>query len=110
MSFALLLFVAGALILPTSSDHERQSLFEYFDQDGRWALLAMSAYCALSMWVNWFLFKSSPISTIGALVVALGSVSLAAILSRNRRTLGALAVVFLVMTLSAYFVLAPAEY
>ena len=107
---ALLLFIAGALILPTSAEQERANLFEYFDQDGRWALLAITGECALSMWGNWFLFKASPFSTTGAIVVALGLISLAAFLSSSRRVLGALAIAMLVMTLWAYLILAPAEY
>ena len=104
------MFIAGALILPASADNERENLFEYFDQDGRWALLAIAAYAALSMWANWFLFATSPLSGIGAFVIAFGLVALAAFFSSDRRILGALTVLFLIMSVVGYVVLAPSEY
>ena len=78
---AILLFVAGALILPTSRNDERGGLIEYFEQDGRWALLALSAYSGLAMWVNWYLFETSPFSTAGIIGLIAGAIPLAAFLA-----------------------------
>ncbi len=107
---AILLFVAGALILPVSANEERESLFEYFERDGRWALLAIACYAALSIWVNWYLFQVSPISKIAAIVWIFGLTALAAFLTKNRRILQTLTVGFLPITLWAYLALAPAAY
>jgi len=103
-------FVAGALILPASADQEREGLFEYFEQDGRWALLALAAYAALSMWVNWFLFATTPISTTGAWVVTFGGLALAAFMSSNQRILGVLTAGHLLIAIYAYFAFAPMQY
>ena len=110
LSAAVLLFIAGALILPASANQERESLFEYFDQDGRWALLAIAAYAVLSMWANWFLFQMSPISKLGAIVWIYGLTAVAAFLATNRRILQILTVGFLLIAMWAYLALAPAAY
>ena len=107
---AILLFIAGALILPTSDDGERDDLLEYFEQDGRWALLAIAAYAALSMWVNWFLFDESPVSSVGMIVVVVGLTSLAAFMVRNRHIRGVLTAGFLIVAVWGFRVLAPAGY
>lgn len=94
----------------THSDQEQQNLYIYFDQDGRWALAALVAYSALSMWSNWFLFATSPMSWAGVWVFIFGGLALAAFMSSNRRILGVLTIGHLFMTIYAYFELAPLEY
>ena len=110
MAHALLLFVAGALVLPISDKLERTSLIDYFEDDGRWALFAIAAYAALSFWTNWVLFGTHPFSPIGLIVAIMLALSLGAFFCWNRRVNGALAVVFLVFSLYAYVMLAPAQY
>jgi hypothetical protein len=110
LSLAVLLFIAGALILPASANEERKTLFEYFEQDGRWALLALAAYAALAMWANWFLFQTSPISQFGAIVWIYGLTALAAFLVTNRRILQILTIGFLIIAMWAYLFFAPAAY
>jgi hypothetical protein len=110
LSLAVLLFIAGALILPASTNQERATLIEYFEQDGRWALLAVTAYAALSMWANWFLFQTSPISDVGAIVSIYGLTALAAFLVTNRRILPILTIGFFLIAVWTYLFLAPAAY
>ena len=110
LSLAVLLFIAGALILPTSADQERESLFEYFDQNGRWALPALTAYMALAIWANWFLFGTSLLSGMQALIVVIGGLALVAFMSSNQRILGVSTVGNLFCSIYAYFALAPTEY
>ena len=107
---ALLLFVAGALVLPASDDHAKDDLHEYFQEDGRWALLAISAYAGLSLWANWYRFFVSPMTWVGAMVIVVGIVPIAAFVASDRRVQGALTVAFLGLSVWAYLVLAPAEY
>lgn len=110
MAHALLLFVAGALVLPASGPEDRANLFDYFDSDGRWALLALSIYAALSFWTNWVLFNTSPFSSTGLVVSIFLLLSLTAFFTSNRRALGALGVAYLAFALYAYVALAPAQY
>ena len=110
MLHALLLFVAGALILPSSQAQERSELMEYFGHDGRWALLALTAYAALSFWTNWALFGTSPISQVGSIVALFAVLSFLGFFVRNKRYLGVVTIVCLAHSLFAYVALAPAEY
>ncbi len=110
LSSAVLLFIAGALILPASADQERTTLFEYFEQDGRWALIAIAAYAALSIWANWLLFKTSPISKVGAIIWIIGLTALAAFLVTNRRVLQMLTIGFFLIAIWTYLFFAPAAY
>jgi hypothetical protein len=110
LSAAILLFISGALILPALGDQQQESLFDNFHKDGRWALLALTAYSALSIWANWFLFETSPLSATGALVVVYGGLALASFMSSNQRVLGILTVGHLIAAIYAYFALAPATY
>jgi hypothetical protein len=110
LSAAILLFIAGALVLPASADQERENLFDYFEQDGRWALLALMAYSVLSIWLNWFLFSTPLISVSSAWIVAFVGLELGAFLSSDRRILGSLTVAYLLLTTYAYFAFAPAQY
>ena len=110
VALALLLFVAGALVLPASDDHAKDDLMEYFHEDGRWALLAMTAYAALSLWANWYLFGVSPMTWVGLMVIAFGLVSFTAFAASNRRVLSAFTVAFLALSVWAYLVLAPGAY
>ena len=110
LSLAMLLFVAGALILPTSANDEQDALIDYFDDDGRWALLALTAYSALALWANWYLFAAPPLSATGLFVIAFSLISLTAFLTSDRRILGVLTVTYLLMAIGSYFALAPSEY
>ena len=98
MLLALLLFVAGALVLPTSAEHGGESLLDNFDRNGRWALLFLFGYSMMGLWANWYLFGVSPISYFGGLVVLLGLFPLTYLLVRNRRVQGAITIVYLVIT------------
>ena len=110
MGHTLLLFVAGALVLPAQeySDHDR--LLDYFDEDGRWSILALAAYAALSFWTNWFLFGTSPLSPVGAIVGLILVLALVGFFARPRWLQGAMAIAFLATAVLAYVALTPAQY
>lgn len=67
----LLLFVAGALVLPLHEMSARDTLLSTFERDGRWALLALSAYHAVGLFTDWLLWQQSPFSLLGASILAL---------------------------------------
>jgi hypothetical protein len=52
LSLVLLLFVAGALIIPKPSDESDWNAWERFIENGRWSLLALSVYCLLAFIAN----------------------------------------------------------
>ena len=68
---ALLLFVAGALVLPSTELEEPTTLQEAFERDGRWALLFLATYFGASVWANWYFWGTSVFSLAGGLVVTL---------------------------------------
>lgn len=54
---AVMLFLAGGLVLPVSEDRYPTDLSEYFEKDGRWGVLIYSAYWLLgvsgvSIWIH----------------------------------------------------------
>ena len=110
MSHTLLLFVAGALVLPASEQRDHDSLLDYFEEDGRWAILALGAYSGLSFWTNWSLFGMSPLSSVGALVAAFLALAIAGFFVTSRRLQGIVAIAYFVMAVFAYVAMAPAQY
>jgi hypothetical protein len=53
---ALLLFAAGALVLPTPGGDYPKDLKQYFDQDGRWGVAVVGSFQMLSIIANTALF------------------------------------------------------
>ena len=106
----LLLFVAGALVLPVQVQSRHDRLIDYFDEDGRWSILALAAYAALSFWTNWSLFGTSPLSRIGVIVSSILVLALVGFFARARWLQGAVAIAFLVTAGVAYVALTPAQY
>ena len=104
------MFVAGALGLPTSGAEEKDSLVAIFDQDGRWALLCMSCYAAISLWANWYLFGLSPIGLFGATAVIFVLLPLAYQLIKNRKDQGAVTSIHLALSLWGATASSPASY
>lgn len=107
---ALMLFVAGALVLPASYEHGADSLLGYFDQTGRWALLFLIGGALTALWANWYLFASSPISTVGALMVSASLLALAYLATRNRLVQGTVTIGYLTLTIITAIEASPAAY
>ncbi|MBL8582475.1 MAG: hypothetical protein JNL61_09640 [Rhizobiaceae bacterium] len=55
--FTGLLFVCGALLLPPAEMPERENLRTFFETEGKWALLFLALFFALSLVVNVFYFR-----------------------------------------------------
>jgi len=54
----LMLFLTAALLLPSRCEDEAQGLRVYFEQDGRFALISLTAFLLFGLVVNVFGFKS----------------------------------------------------
>jgi hypothetical protein len=53
---AILLFIAGGLILPNNARQMGVSLLEYFQNDGRWGLLAYTIFWFFAFFINLSVF------------------------------------------------------
>lgn len=92
---ALSLFVAAALLLPSRIEDEKSGLRTYFEEDGRYALLALSAYLALGLLVNVMFFQASPIALWGGLDVLMIVLPLCAFKARSRTAYSALTLLYI---------------
>ena len=95
---ALSLFVSAALMLPSRSEDEQHGLRIYFEQDGRYALLSLSAYLFLGMIVNIVLFKASPLALWGALDVVMIVLPVCAFLAKSRKAYSLITLIYVPIT------------
>lgn len=91
----LMLFLSTALLLPSRGEDERDGLRSYFEDDGRFGLLAFAAFLALGFVVNVF-FLNSPIASEWAysdVVMIIGPI--ATFVAKSRRVYAALTLLYL---------------
>lgn len=110
LGLAILLFVAGTLVLPMSEPKEGDTLLTVFDRDGRWALICLSGYAALGLWVNWYLFEVSPFDYLGALMGMMLITPLVFLTMRNQRAKNVVTVVYIVLGIWVVLEASPASY
>lgn len=95
MTLPLLLFVAAALIIPKDGLGPGESMRTPFERDGRWALVAVSAYNMLAMFVDWYFWGALPVSLTGAAGVVLVVLPCLGILAaRSRRVEAGIVLVY----------------
>lgn len=99
VTLTLTLFAASALLLPSRPDDEEGGLRIYFDNDGRYGVLALAGFSSLALLVNVFFFESSPLSAWGALDVPMIGIPLAAFLTRSRRAQSWLVLAYMPLSL-----------
>lgn len=111
LAMALLLFVAGALILPSSDQESGERLRGSFQRDGRWSLIFLAAYFASALATNWFLFNTPPLTQIGAYCVLLTIMPLLFLWFGNRSVRKAIVLIDIPLSIwVAAFVMSPANY
>jgi len=81
----LTLFVSAALLLPSRPEDEQQGILAYFEDDGRYALLAVSAFLVCGWLANIFLFHQSPLRAWGLLDIPLIVLPVVAFSIRSRK-------------------------
>lgn len=59
----MMLFLSAALLLPSRSEDEQISLRKYYETDGRYALLTLSAYLTLGFIAN-VIFFNEPMTSV----------------------------------------------
>lgn len=84
VSLPALLFVASALLLPLETVHTGASLRAYFEEEGRWALIAVSLYFLAAYAANLFFWHASALQPIEWLNLAQGIMPLALLATRRR--------------------------
>ena len=107
---ALLLFVAGALIVPKTSDDQGSDAWEQFLQDGRWALLALALFFFLAFFSNPLLFNVSLWLPGNVLEFFMGLFLVLMQFSTDRKIWSVSTAVYAVLSLVAAVLLSPVEY
>lgn len=111
VSLPLLLYVAAALVLPPEIRHDQRSdLREEFGRDGRWALLALSAYNAVAVVMDRVLWDLRLVSWDAALLLVLVILPLACLLAGRRRIQIVITVLYGAAIIAAVLRLSPPAY
>jgi len=110
VALALILFVSGALILPSGNQDIGQRASEAFKRDGRWALVLLSAHFGASLGANRLLFGTPVFSIVSALVASLMVVPLLFLMLRTRRSQMATIATYMVLSLWVASLIAPTSY
>jgi len=110
VGLTLLLFISAALILPYDELEEEESLLSSFQADGRWALVSMSAYFVLGLFVDWLLWDITPLTRGGFTLLPLIVLPLIFLWCRSRRSQAIVTVAYLLLGLYSAWVMSPAYY
>jgi len=110
LGVSLLLFIAAALILPDSELPENQDLSEYFERDGRWALLALSLWGCAAITANWTLFDASPFASEGVILAGIVALPILFLSIPSRQLRKVVTILNVGLTLWAAWELSPKSY
>ncbi|KQS71700.1 hypothetical protein ASG39_20815 [Rhizobium sp. Leaf371] len=104
----LMLFLTAALLLPSRGEDEARGLRVYFEEDGRFALLSLTAFFLFGLVVNVFGFQS-PIESAWAVTdIPMIVLPVLAFLSRKRNYYAAITALYLPLcALDVWISLAP---
>ena len=95
----LMLFISAALLLPSRTEDEEGGLRQYFERDGRYALLSYSGFLALGFIANVF-FLNHPVAGSWAYMdLIMMTVPVLACFSRKRRTYMALTLFYVPLSI-----------
>ncbi len=110
VSLTLLLFVAAALVIPHTELLPGESLEESFEQDGRWSLIALSAYFVVALAADLLLWHIRSLSIAAAELVILAFLPLVSFWTRSRRTRLLIAAIYILLSTWAASGMSPHEY
>lgn len=110
MALALLLFLAGALVLPTPLFDEADDLGQLFEEHGRWGLAVLVVYGVTVLFGNAVFWEASPFSAVGVSLMVLIVLPPAALVTRRRSTRGLMTLAYFVGTLISAWLASPAAY
>lgn len=110
LGLALLLFLAAALVLPSSELRKDEKLTESFERDGHWALPFLSAYFIIAFIADWHFWGVSPLSYLGGLLCALLVMPLVFIAVRSRKVKAIITVLYVLLSLWSGWEFSPKSY
>lgn len=97
LGFVLTLFIASALVLPNTEAQAGDSLQTWFKNDGRFALLFLSAYLLLAYPMSWYLAGGTPDENPASAILT--TIALIAFFTKSRKLLASMTVLNLVLTI-----------
>jgi hypothetical protein len=86
LTFSLLLFGAGGLVIPHDAARHPEGLRAYFETDGRWGVALLGAYFVLAAPFNASFFGTPFLDPLNVSVFALGLFTLGLLRLRDRRS------------------------
>jgi hypothetical protein len=107
---SLSLFVSAALVFPDNQLHSGERLEDNFLQDGRWSLVALSAWGFTAALADITMFDEPLLSRDVGLMIAIAIAPLSYLISRTRSLKALIAVSNLALTLWTAWVLSPKSY
>ena len=110
LSLSLALFVAAALVFPDNELRRSETLEDDFLRDGRWALVALSAWGYTAVLVDLWLFAEPLLSPDVGLMIVVATVPLLYLATRTRRLRAFITVGNLALTLWVAWFLSPNAY
>ena len=107
---AVILFLAGGVVLPTGSARYPSSLSNHFQEDGKWGVVALAVYLLAAGVANVVLFESAVFTTERALHAA-GILFAALVVTSTRRPVQLIATILFGAVMVVMLVLeTPAAY
>ena len=97
VALTLMLFLAAALLLPNRAEDESGGLETYFSRDGRFGLLAFSAFLTLGFVTNIVFFQAPLIGEWSLLDIPLIIMPVLAFVARSRRVRAWLTLAYVVL-------------
>ncbi|RLC55667.1 MAG: hypothetical protein DRI30_07175 [Chloroflexi bacterium] len=107
---ALLLFLAGGLVLPTGRAEYPADLGDYFRRDGRWGVATLAAYNLVGSITNVVLFGFAVLSLVNILNAAGMGLIAVVVLSSRRRVQWVCTLLFAVVIGTTLVLFAPSSY
>ena len=110
VSLTLFLFLAAALVVPHTELRPGESLEDSFERDGRWSLVALSAYFAAATVADSLLWRFSLLSVATVELATLAVLPLLCFRSRSPRIQQIVVAVYVLLSLWSAASMSPHQY
>lgn len=104
----MLLFLSAALIAPSETDLSART--DYFQRDGRWALLVLATFHFVAIVVNAWFWNQPILSLPSLLTFLLGAISVIAAVTARRPVQQIMALAYCALTVLDTFLESPLTY
>jgi len=110
LSFSLLLFGAGGLVIPRDAARYPEGLRAYFETDGRWGVGLLSTYFVLAPPLNFWFFGTPILDPLNVSIFAMGLLGLGFLRLVDRRSQVVHSVVFGIVAAALFVWMSPWSY